>query len=123
VKKLAVTFLFVLCAAASAFAGEAAVTPAPDAVTVDAAVATAAPMTLSAALDKVARDYREMWIPDREGKKVKRACDFQCTQECDYWRTICQQGGTSNPECSQQWNLCMCENSCCWGPTGNPYCN
>jgi hypothetical protein len=121
VKKCLVLCLFLMCAATSVVAAETAVTPAPNPVTVDA-VATAAPMTLSAALDKVARNYRDMWIPDREGKKMKRACDLACTEDCGFWRDYCiQQGGGST--CWAQWEICMCENGCCWGPQGNPYCN
>lgn len=118
-KKWLVVSLFVVVAASSAFAGETGVQPAPDVVTFDA-VAVSAPMTLSAALDKVARNYREMWIPDREGKKMKRACDFLCTQDCHYWRQECEAAGGHT--CWRDWEICMCENMCCMGPTGNPYC-
>ena len=120
-KKCLVLSVFLVLAASSALAAENGIRPAPAALTIDAV--PAAPMTLSAALDKVARNYREMWIPDREGKKVKRACDFQCTQDCHYWRGICVEGGGTDPECWAAWELCMCENGCCWGPGGNPYCN
>jgi hypothetical protein len=120
VKKWFVLSLFLVVAASSAFAAENGIRPAPDAVTVDA-VAVAAPMTLSAALDKVARNYREMWIPDREGKKMKRACDFQCTADCTAARDACIQG--AGDMCWVYWEICMCENSCCWGPQGNPYCD
>lgn len=119
-KKWLVLSLFLVVAASSAFAAETGTRPAPDAVTVDA-VAVAAPMTLSAALDKVARNYRDMWIPDREGKKMKRACDLACTEDCGFWRDYCISQGGSN--CWAQWEICMCENGCCWGPRGNPYCD
>lgn len=118
-KKWVVTGLFVLCAATSAFAAETTVAPAPAAVTADAVI-TAAPMTLTAALDKVARNYREMWIPDREGKKLKRACDFQCTQACSEIRQLCIENNGST--CWDDWEVCMCWNDCCNGPQGNPYC-
>lgn len=121
-KKWLVFVLFSLVCVSSALAGESGIRPATAtaAATLDAAV-PAAPMTLAAALDKVARDYREMWIKDREGKRVKRACDFQCVQDCHYWRDLCEETRPYN-ECEQEWNICMCEMGCCWGPGGNPYC-
>lgn len=118
-KKSVLLVLFVLFSASSAFAA-CRVEGAPTALKGDGTAMAA--LTLSDGLDQVARKYQEMWLPDGTGKKVRRACDFQCTQDCNYYRTECYYGGGGQWYCEGQWNLCMCENNCCWGPGGNPYC-
>lgn len=120
-KKLVLMVLFVFVAATSAFAADSVE---PFAVTANATVGAAEePMTLASALDKVGREYKEMWIKDQTGKKVKRACIFQCTQACGEYRNECYNNGWGQVYCEGQWNLCMCENNCCSGPYGNPYCD
>lgn len=119
-KKTLLLVLFVLFSTSSAFAAckvEGTGTP----LKLVSAEATA-PLTMKSGLDKLARNYQEMWVPDRTGKKVRRACDFQCTQDCSYYRDQCYWGGGGQWYCEGQWNLCMCEQGCCWGPGGNPYC-
>jgi hypothetical protein len=120
-KKALMVALLVLFATPSVFAAEeAAVLAAPAAATVNAAPQSH--LTLAAALDKVGREYREMWIKDRSGKRLKRACDFQCTQWCDEHRRECYTASHGATYCEGQWEICMCDNQCCWGPGGNPYC-
>lgn len=120
-RNASLSVLFVLLVATPAFAGET-VEAVPVQTGVTVASADQAPPTLAAALTKVAREYREMWIQDPAGKKVKRACDFQCTQSCSQYRTECYIAGHGAAYCEQGWQICMCENSCCWGPGGNPHC-
>lgn len=121
-KKWILVSLVVLCAT-SAFAGETGVQPAPDAVTVDAVALAAPPMTLTAALDKVGQNLREMWLPNKEGKKVRRVCYLECTNYCSYERSACVSAGGTAAQCNALFDQCMCENNCCSGPYGNPYCD
>lgn len=111
---VALSLLFAM----SAFASDSLAPASTAATTISAAPS----LTLGAALDKVGREYKEMWIKDKSGKRVRRVCDQFCTIDCDNARTECVQRTGDTPWCEQQWELCMCENGCCTGPRGNPYC-
>jgi hypothetical protein len=68
--------------------------------------------TLPAALEAKKRDLQEIWLTGKEGKKLRMACDFQCTVFCDNQRESCLQSHT-NEYCCLQYRECMCVNNCC----------
>lgn len=121
-KTILLAVLFVLLTASSAFADCKAGGAAAPLKVIGAEATSVATPTLSAALDKVGRKYQEMMLPDRTGKMVRRSCNLQCTNSCSQDRTDCYFGGGTPTYCEGLWRFCMCDQSCCTGPTGNPYC-
>jgi hypothetical protein len=121
-RKLAVVLLFAAAALTLPAAASETVL-AMSATTGIAAPASAAP-SLQVSLDKAGQQWKEMWIKDKQGRKVKRVCYLECTNYCSTERNACYyQYGSGATFCEDLYNECMCVNNCCSGPYGNPYCD